>query len=162
MFPSSTSAKIAGSHKKKLPSLKELRVEYAELLLEKRQHTWNTTKSKTSIASCKPIRQICLVCSVSIMRKLCRKRGISRKKISADRCATEDKIFDKCGLEKPSQQAETGNPPPDGIFCCHFNQEGIACKSYTKFDIPKVCADQNFKPQECSYRLTLFEVKTTI
>lgn len=90
------------------------------------------------------------------------KEASAGRKISADRCATEDKIFDKCGLEKPSQQAETGNPPPDGIFCCHFNQEGIACKSYTKFDIPKVCADQNFKPQECFYRLTLFEVKTTI
>lgn len=36
LLPSSTSAKTADSHKKKLPSLKELRAEYAKLLSEKK------------------------------------------------------------------------------------------------------------------------------
>lgn len=36
LFPSDTFGKTAGSHKKKLPSLKALRAEYAELMAEKK------------------------------------------------------------------------------------------------------------------------------
>lgn len=56
------------------------------------------------------------------------KEASAGRKISADRCATEDKIFDKCGLEKPSQQAETGNPPPDGIFVAILIKKALPAK----------------------------------
>jgi hypothetical protein len=36
LLPSDVSGKTAGTHKKKLPSLKELRAEYAQLICEKK------------------------------------------------------------------------------------------------------------------------------
>ena len=51
IMPSDTSGKTADSHRKKLPSLKALWEEYAELTAQKKAGFRNTTKRKMSIVS---------------------------------------------------------------------------------------------------------------
>lgn len=118
LLPSDDSGKTAGTHKKKLPSLKELRAEYAKLLCEKKAAYPEYYKAKSEYRDLLTYQaNLAGLFSIENVRAEQQKERQHEEKQALEQCAAEDAIFVRWGLGLCLNKQKTWESAQAGSFC---------------------------------------------